>query len=118
MTQRTGHTFRGHAHRYQTMARCKSVETQLILETAKQLLEQEGKCTARRLHYLLCGSAIAEFYPNTLKQYNKMLSIITAARKEGVLDYELFDDPTRATFAPVAWKNAGEYGESVAQWYT
>jgi len=101
-----------------TMARSKSVETQLILATAKQLLEQEGKCTARRLHYLLCGSEIAAVYPNTLKQYNKMLSIITAARKEGILSYELFDDPTRATFVPVSWKNASEYGESVSQWYT
>ena len=74
----------------------KSQKTELILATAKSILELEPNITLRRLHYLLAGSEIKEIYPNTPKQYKDLSRICTAARKEGTLEYSLFEDNTRA----------------------
>jgi hypothetical protein len=83
---------------------------QFILDTAFAILDENYPITVRRLHYLLAGR-IPTIYKNTHEQYNTLCRLTTVARKSGVLPYELFDDPTRITYSPLAWESLAEYVE-------
>ena len=99
------------------MMKRKSDLSKLILDTARTILEEEHPITVRRLHYLLCSSEIAACYPNTPQMYEKLLGLVTKARKNRSLSYEFFDDPTRAVHKYGGWESIGNCVQSVVDCY-
>lgn len=89
---------------------------QLIVAKSIEILEEDNPITVRRLHYLLAQKLSAE-YKNNLKQYDKLTSLITIARRKGDVPYEWIADPTRAVHTFVVWNNVAKYAESARSWY-
>lgn len=67
---------------------------QWITDNALEILEEyNNNITIRALHYRLVSIGM----PNTMQHYKRVVAAMTKARKEGVLEYDAFDDHERDT---------------------
>jgi ParB/Sulfiredoxin domain len=79
-------------------------------------LEQFWPLTVRQIHYpllndppLIHSAKPGSTYRNDLRSYHSLIDLVTRARHEGYIDYEVIDDPTRPVTVWEVYRNLASY---------
>jgi len=79
-------------------------------------LEQFWPLTVRQIHYpllndppLIHSAKLGSTYRNDLRSYHSLIDLVTRARHEGYIDYEVIHDPTRPVTVWEVHRNLSSY---------
>jgi ParB/Sulfiredoxin domain len=79
-------------------------------------LEEFWPLTVRQIHYpllndppLIHSAKPGSTYRNDLRSYHSLIDLVTRARHEGYIDYEVIDDPTRPVTVWEVHRNLSSY---------
>jgi hypothetical protein len=78
--------------------------TQLI-DAAIDILEDENPMTVRQLFYRLVSQQVIK---NHIADYQKVIRLMTKARKDGRIDYDWIVDRSRASYESLLWNDMNE----------
>jgi hypothetical protein len=93
--------------------------SQAIISLANEILEdydsQGFDLTLRQLYYQFIRR---DYFPNSDKSYDRLVSIISRAREAGMVDWDYITDRGRLIAARPHWEGAKDFMESVASQYS
>jgi hypothetical protein len=92
----------------------KHAKTQIILETAREILEDYHPMTVRQVYYQLVSRQVIE---NNRSQYQAVSNALVDARKDGVIPWQWIEDRTRRPRGVQMWDDLMDFSETVKQAY-
>ncbi len=96
------------------MARGEWKRTTRIIDEAVEILEAEYPMTLRQCFYRLVSRGVIE---NSRKDYQGLSTILTKARNDGRVDFDLIVDRSRPVSRPRVFENPAQYAETIKQAY-
>lgn len=91
------------------MARGEWKESTKLVDAAVDILEQENPMTIRQLFYRLVSKHVIE---NRLGDYQKVIRLMTKARKDGRVAYDWIVDRSRASYESVLWDDMAQLAQT------
>jgi hypothetical protein len=91
------------------MAQAEWKESTDLINAAVRILEAENPMTIRQLFYRLVS---IHAIMNETSDYQKVIRLMTKARKDGRVDYDWIVDRSRASYKSVLWDNMSELADS------
>jgi hypothetical protein len=84
----------------------KHAKTQIILETAREILEDYHPMTVRQVYYQLVSRQVIE---NNRSQYQAVSNALVDARKDGVIPWQWIEDRTRRPRGVQMWDDLMDF---------
>lgn len=92
----------------------KHEKTERIVETARQVLEQNSPMTVRQVYYQLVSRQVIK---NNRSQYQAVSNALVWARQEGIIPWEWIEDRTRKPRRVPMWQGLGDFAETARRAY-
>lgn len=96
------------------MSRSIHARTAFLVRTAKQLLGEEHPMTLRQLFYRLVSRESLE---NSRSDYQRLSRVMTRAREDGQVSFDLLVDRSRPNYEPNVFEDPEEYAETIKDGY-
>ncbi len=96
------------------MPKAETFKTRKLVEEAATILAAESPMTFRQLFYRLVSIRVLE---NSRADYVRVSRVMTIARSDGRVDWELIVDRSRPEYSPNVWNDAGEYAKTIRRSY-
>jgi hypothetical protein len=96
------------------MPKAETHKTRRLIEVAAEILAEQSPMTVRQLFYRLVSIGLLE---NSQAHYAKVSRVMTIARKDGRIEYDLIVDRSRPTYSPSVWRDPGQYAKTIQHSY-
>jgi hypothetical protein len=96
------------------MARGEWAETTQLIEDSVAVLKEQNPMTIRQLFY---QPVSRETLTNNINEYRKLSRVMTKAREDGRVDYDLIVDRSRPIYTPLVFDDPAEYARNMKSWY-
>jgi hypothetical protein len=92
----------------------KQQKTLIMIETARQILEDQNPMTVRQVYYQLVSRQVIE---NSRGQYQAVSSALVDARKDGSIPWEWIEDRLRRPRTVSMWDDLGDFAQTARKAY-
>jgi hypothetical protein len=96
------------------MAQNEWQQTTYLINDCRRILAEQAPMTIRQLFYRLVSGG---FLDNNLSDYKRVSSVMTKARNDGRISFDLIVDRSRPEYRPNVFKDAARYGHVVSKSY-